>query len=128
MISKILFLTFFPFNQRDFKRFGIELLQENGFKVEVWDLTIILSPHLVRNYTLPDPINWSAHKVFKDKTYALNRLKDLSSEVFIISWLPYNRKLYSIYGAISRSDAKYAFSLANAQPPAKNEKLKELCL
>lgn len=116
MIRKILFLTISPFNQRDFKRFGIELLEKNGFDVEVWDLTNCLFPHIAKNYKHPDPINWTAHKVFEDKNYALKNLEDSSSDTFIIPLLPYNPKFYSVFKAISDSDAKHASFCANFQP------------
>ena len=83
MIRKIFFLTISTFNQRDFKRFGIELLEKNGFRVEVWDFTNILFPHIARNHKPPGPINWSGHKVFKDKQYALKNLEDLDSDTIL---------------------------------------------
>lgn len=120
MIKKIILLTVTPFNKRDFKRFGIELLMKNGFEVEVWNLTNILFPHYTRNYTLPDPINWSGHKIYDNKKYVLNKLEELSSDAFIIPFFLNNLKCYSIYKAISASDAKYASFMANALPSVKN--------
>ena len=126
MIRKIFFLTISTFNQRDFKRFGIELLEKNGFYVEVWDFTNILFPHIARNHKPPGPIDWSGHKVFKDKKHALKILEDLDSDTLIITFMPYNPKFYSIYKAISTSDAKYAPFCANAYPSGKAIKKKKL--
>lgn len=126
MIRKIIFLRISPFNQRDFKRFGIELLERNGFEVEVWDLTNTFYPHLAKTYKPPDQVNWLGHKVFEDKYYAIKNFKNLSSDVFIISFLPYNQKFYSIYKAISASNAKYASFCANFQPSVKMTKKGEL--
>jgi len=42
MIKKVIFLVEAPFNQRDFKRFGIETLMQAGFDVWVWDFTPFL--------------------------------------------------------------------------------------
>jgi len=39
MIKRIIFLVEMKFNFRDYQRFGIEILQQNGFSVEVWDMT-----------------------------------------------------------------------------------------
>jgi hypothetical protein len=122
MITKILFLTISSFNLRDFKRFGIELLENNGFEVEVWDLTNIFFPHIEKVYRPPDPVEWPFHRVFTDRNSALQNLEDLSSEVFIVSILPYNSRYYSFFKAISRSDAKYAPFCANTYPSVKGNK------
>lgn len=126
MINKILFLVSDPFNRRDFKRFGIELLQKNDFEVEVWDLSNILNPALVKNYTPPDPIDWSYCKVFNDNDYALNKLKNLSSDTFIINFIDYSLKSYYIYKAISVSQAEYAVFMANALPSVESSRKKRL--
>lgn len=117
MINKILFLVGEPFNQWYFEQFGIKLLLKNGFKVEVWDLSNILNPILVKNYAPPDSIDWSHCKVFDDKDHALNKIKNLSSDTFIISFIGYLPKSYCVYKAISVSQARYAVFMANALPP-----------
>jgi len=38
-ISKIIFLTISRFSQRDYERFGIDILKYNGFEVEVFDIS-----------------------------------------------------------------------------------------
>jgi len=122
MIKKMIFLTISPFNKRDFKRFGIELLMKNGFEVEVWDLTNILFPEVAKNYILPDPIRWSGCKVFPNKIYALNSLASLDCHTFIIPFFHYNKDFYHIYKAISISEAKYASFVAGVIPPAENKR------
>lgn len=119
MIKKILFLVISPFNKRDFKRFGIELLEKNGFKVEVWDLTNIYFAHIIKTHAPSDPINWSGLKVFEKKNDILSNFKNLRSDVFIISMLPFNPKFHSIYKGISSSDAGYASLSSNAYPSLK---------
>ena len=42
-ITKIIFFIEAHFNQRDYNRFGIPVLLENGFEVEVWDFTPFLT-------------------------------------------------------------------------------------
>lgn len=122
MIRKILFLVISPFNQRDFKRFGIELLEKNGFEVEVWDLTNFYFPQIIKTRASTNLINWSGLKVFENKNYVLNNLKNLRSDVLIISILPFNPKFYSIYKEISSSDARYASLCSNTYPTLKHDK------
>lgn len=116
MINKVLFLVSNPFNQRDFERFGIELLLENDFDVEVWDLSEVLSPLLVKHYKLPDPINWQHCKVFTNKKHALKELKNIPPDTFIINLIGYSLKSYWLYRALSASQAGYAVHMSNALP------------
>lgn len=116
MINKVLFLVSNPFNQRDFERFGIELLLENDFDVEVWNLSDVLSPLLVKHYKPPDPINWQHCKVFTNKKPALKELKNIPPDTFIINLIGYSLKSYWLYRALSASQAGYAVLMSNALP------------
>ena len=116
MIKTILFLVEDPFNQRDFQRFGVELLLENGFNVGVWDLSNILNPHLTKNYQPPDPIDWPGCKIFNNKKVALEKMRNLPSATFIINFISYSPKSYCVYRAISASQAEYAVFMAGAIP------------
>lgn len=122
MIKKILFLVNFPFSQRDFERYGIELLMENGFEVEIWDITDILHPDVRKNYVLHNPIDWQYYRIFSDKKEILNEIRSLSSETFIFANIHYTRERYPIYKAISRSNAKYAINLVNSLPYGDDKK------
>lgn len=105
-----------PFNQRDFERFGVELLLENGFNVGVWDLSNVLNPHLTKNYQPPDPIDWPGCKILSDKKVALEKIRNLPSTTFIINFISYSPKSYYVYRAISASQAEYAVFMAGAIP------------
>jgi hypothetical protein len=117
MIKKILFLV--PIDRRNFERFGIKLLQKEGFDVESWDLSSIIYPV---KYTPPDLIDWPNYKVFEDEDRLLNELKSLPPSTFVINFVDYSSKTIDIYRAISASKAKYAIFLANALPPAITKK------
>jgi len=117
MIRRILFLVNFPFSKRDFRRFGIELLMQNGFEVEVWDLTNILYPEVRKNYIFSDLIDWPHCKVFDDKKTALDKIRSLSPDTFIIVKFHYFQERHSLYKAVSDSKAEYAVVMSNAVPP-----------
>jgi len=57
-ITEIIFFIESPFNRRDYERFGIDLLKENGFQVRVWDFTPILYPEVYKRVKVPDPIDF----------------------------------------------------------------------
>lgn len=122
-INKLLFLVEIPFTKRYLKRFGIEILKKNGFEVEVCELSNILNPQLIKNYTPPDPIEVSYHTVFSNKYQAINKIKNLSSDTFIFSFVGYSLKSFWVYKAISASDADYAVLMADCYPsPTNSEK------
>lgn len=113
-----------PFNQRDFQRYGIELLLGNGFDVEVWDLSNILNPRLTKSYEPPDPIDWSGCRIFNDKKIALEKIRSLPSDTFIINLIGYTPKSFWEYRAISSSQAGYAVHVANALPSLEMDRKK----
>ncbi len=72
MINRIIFIVEIRFNLRNYRRFGIELLKQNGFKVEVWDATPILNPKLFRDYVPPDIFEYNELVLFT-KAEELNK-------------------------------------------------------
>jgi hypothetical protein len=46
----IIFLISQPLDDRNYERFGIEYLMNNGWKVEIWDLTPLLYPKVWENF------------------------------------------------------------------------------
>lgn len=115
MIERIIFLTEGYFSQRDYQRFGIETLQENGFRVEVWDITPILYAGYSRVYSVPD---YSGLSTFDDRHKAYEGLSNLTSSDFVVNFVSYYFKNLWVYSALCRSSAAYAVFCANAIPIA----------
>ncbi len=115
-IKRIIFLARATLNQRDFKRFGIELLQENGFQVEFWDGCPVLEPELFKAYVPPDPFVYSGLKTFnnKDKLYAA--LSALGNDDFVFDLINFDLKFLRVYRALTKSEANYAVLMTNALP------------
>lgn len=130
MIKKIIFLLEGYFSQRDYQRFGIEILRENGFRVEVWDLTPVLYTDYSRVYNMPD---YHGLSIFDDRQQAYERLSKLTSSDFVVNFISYYFGNLWVYSALSKSSASYAVFCANALPVAgefrlltKKEVLKDL--
>ena len=129
MIKRIIFLVVSPFNLRDYQRFGIEILQQNDFKVEVWDITPILLPIFYNSYTPPDSFDYEGLTLFSKKNELYSKISVLENSDFVINIIPYNFESLWIYRVLSKSEADYAVFMANALPSISNEKLKVLiCL
>ncbi|MCX5782672.1 MAG: hypothetical protein NT145_08280 [Elusimicrobia bacterium] len=114
MIKKVILLLESPFNKRDYKRFGIEILQQNGFKVEVWDLSPVFYPKM--NLIPPDPVEFHGLRIFKNKAEVNTALKELTSDDMIITWFVYPR-FFWLYKGISRSKARYSSMVLVSVPP-----------
>jgi hypothetical protein len=62
MFKKIIFLVDNIFGERDFRRFGIEEIKEEGFLVEIWSLYLIKDGNKKVNIELPDSCNFFQNK------------------------------------------------------------------
>lgn len=126
MIKRIIFLVTSPFNLRDYQRFGIEIFQQNNFKVEVWDITLILHPVFYNSYTPPDQFDYKGLTLFYERLELHNKISVLKNSDFVINIIPYNFKSLWIYRILSKSGADYAVFMANAVPSINHGKLKLL--
>lgn len=113
MIERIIFLLEGYFSQRDYQRFGIETLQENGFHVEIWDMTPVLYTRYSRSYSMPD---YPGLSIFDDRQQAYERLSKLTSSDFVVNFVSYYFGNLWVYSALSKSSASYAVFCANAVP------------
>jgi hypothetical protein len=126
MIKRIIFLVEGYFSERDYKRFGIETLRENGFHVEVWDVTPVLYDNYSRSYSMPD---YTDLRTFNDKQRAYKDLSNLNKSDFVVNFVSYYFWNLWVYSALSKSSASYAVFCANAVPIAKEiyiQKKKEI--
>lgn len=126
MIKRIIFFVVSPFNVRDYQRFGIEILQQNDFKVEVWDITPILLPIFYKSYIPPDSFDYEGLTLFSKKLELYNKIAVLKDSDFVINIIPYNLKSLWIYKVLSKSGADYAVFMANAIPSIYHGKSKLL--
>lgn len=108
MIKRAIFLVENRFYAQDYKRFGIELLQGNGFQVEVWDLALLLNPQLSRAKAASDLSDFNGLTVFSSIKEACDSLSNLSDADFVINFINYRPQTLKIYKALSRSLADYA--------------------
>lgn len=116
MIKKIVFLLNYPFDWRDYDRFGIEILKDNGFSVEVYDLSNIYHPEITKYIKATQTPIFEEHYILSDKAEAILYLKELNHSYFIINLIFYNLKSFPIYKIISRRNLKYAVFSANTMP------------
>lgn len=119
MTKKIVFFTHSPFCKRDYDRFGIDLLKQNGFAVEVWEFTPFMYPRVFAEYQAPDPIAFKQHRLFMTKKEALSAIAALPKDCYIIVLFGYYLASFSIYRAIAKNNLRYALITALAIPASR---------
>jgi len=122
VIKKIIFFVGVSFSQRDFDRFGIELLETNDFEVEIWEFTPIINYHGYKELSIKNCVRFKQHKFLFSKTQARTEMSKLDKETFVICFIPYPNFVYHM---ISQYKINYAIFLANALP-VKREKMMSL--
>ena len=122
MINKILFFTNYPFTQRDYVRFGIDILTQNGFNIEIWDFTPILRSHVIDAVEIFDSINIKHYHQFLCLHDAKHAIGKLNPSCFIVNLINYDLKSFSIYRVISDTKLPYCVLTALALPLPINKK------
>jgi hypothetical protein len=113
---KVIFLIESPFNERDYNRFGIGVLQKNGFEVEVWDFTAFLNPERHRSARVPDLSHYAGYHQFLTQSEALIAISELTQLCLLVSLVGYRYGSFPIYRAISKFKLRYCIVLTNSSP------------
>ena len=122
MEKKILFFFSEQFTETYYNKFGIDLLQKNGFVVEIWDLSTAMHPSVQKKYVAPDLMNIPNCIRFTDAKEALERIKNLPEGTFVFFISGYTYYSYLFYKALSDSKATYGVFSADAIAPLLNGK------
>jgi len=121
-LNKIVFFIEAHFNKRDYDRFGIETLIQNGFEVEVWDFTPFLTLGAYQKTKPPDPIDWGKIFSFKSKKKALSAISNLSQSCFVIPNIHYNLKTFSIFRMLSKKNIPFSSMVQSTVLPVSTAK------
>jgi hypothetical protein len=115
-IKHIVYLIEYPFNRRDYDRYGFELLKANGFDIEVWDFTPFLKPQVNNKDIVPDPINFDRHSQFNSMKEACTALKSLHSGTMIICLITLNVSSNPLFRAMTESCLPYCILIGSRYP------------
>lgn len=117
-IQKIVVLTAYPFNQRDYDRFGIELLRSNGLTVEIWDITSCLHKNIKDQLAKEETSNFKGLQIFKEKGDIVSAISSLDKECIINCFIEYSLRTFFIFRAISKQQINYSvFGMASFPNP-----------
>ncbi|HSP16244.1 MAG TPA: hypothetical protein VLV78_15965 [Thermoanaerobaculia bacterium] len=117
MIRHVIYLVEQPLDQRNFDRFGIQTLLDNGFDVSVIDCTQFRFPRV--NPATPiiqtrRPIRTMA---CTSESQALTAISQMAAGTFVVNLLGYCPETYPVYKALSKMRVPYGVDVLNALPP-----------
>jgi hypothetical protein len=130
-INKIIVITAYPFNQRDYDRFGIEILRTNGLNVEIWDITSCLDKNLKDQLVVENSINFENLIIFEEKSDIVNAISSLSKDGIINCFIEYSLRTFFIFRAISKYNINYCvFGMVSFPSPyvVKNNYIERIIL
>ncbi len=113
-VRKIIILASSPFNARDEKRFGVKILKENGYEVEVWDLSPFLNAERFKDINRADETNLSQCRVFMNYTDSILAIRQLPRDhCLVISCLNHSYESYPIIRALTKCKLPYCKIIYN---------------
>jgi hypothetical protein len=115
-ITKIVFLHEGHFSRTYYEMFGIKILEDNGFKVEVWNFMPFLKNVDFQEATPPDPIAWDGYHVFQTKKEANKAISSVMPTSLVICGLHYSFETYTFYRALTKRKIIFCSNLAMALP------------
>ncbi|ABE52496.1 hypothetical protein [Methanococcoides burtonii] len=120
-IKKLIYLLETPMNERDYKRFGIEILQQNGYEIQFWDVTPIVCPEDYET-KLNEPICLEDCILFTSLDDLKVTVSNLDSNYYIICLIAYRLKSFSVYNVLSKTKLAYCVAMNNALPSAEHKR------
>ncbi len=104
-----------PFSKRDYDRFGVDLLQNRGFKITFLDLTGLINPRYSNEKKIEN--NMDFKNVIKIKAYRdVFKFFKENPHVFGISLFQYSINNFEFFRIMKKFNIKYAGYLANYIP------------
>lgn len=117
MIKKIIFFLDQTLSQRNYDRFGFDILKSNGFEVSVLDFTPYLCPDLYKWEIVNEKqVEFEEIFLIHDPETAIDKISNISSDTLAIVLLSFDSKTAFIFRALSERNAKYAVSISDAFP------------
>ena len=118
MIKKIVFFSFSPIVKKlHYKRFGVEILKDNGFEVWVFDFSPIVFPALHNNVIHRiEKIISEDYFLFHDEKKAIQAIHELGEDCFVVIMGYYQLQTFKIYRALCKANIPYAAWQTSANP------------
>jgi len=116
VITRVVYIVDYPFNARDYDRYGIETMRAQGFDVEVWDLSALLLPGLRADALGPSPMTPPALRRFDSRDDVIAAIRTLTSADYVFCLPGYRRATAFLFRVLSKARAPWALMANTALP------------
>ena len=117
MKPRLVILVESYFQERDYQRFGISILQANGLAVEVWEVFRSWRRKYAVSYRPPDPAIFTGLRHFFKTTDVIRELQALRPQDTVLVVMSERWETYAIYRQLARQNAYYGSILISAVNP-----------
>ena len=115
-IQEIIIFVESKFSLRDYNRFGIDILSNNGFHVSVWDFT-----NALHDITVNENIDFENYNLdlieYSNISDILNQMESIKLTTLIINFVSYNIKTIPIYNLIRNKKLNYCRTEYSEEKP-----------
>lgn len=116
-IKRIIFFIEHKFTRRDYKRFGIEILEKNGYEVLVWDFTLFIHENILNLYSPNDACEYPNWTSINSENSALKNIDLLSDEDIVVAFGFHNNyKKRKIFQKLTTKNIAYGVNNQNSLP------------
>lgn len=123
MYKKIIYLIEYPFDSRDYDRFGVNIFEGAGFSLEVWDLVKIVRPVSLHKFLdSQNKLLWNKIRTFVSIKELYSAMVELSHDTIFISLLHYSIDSLPVYRILTKLKFRYCVYLATPVRTLSNKK------
>jgi len=124
-MKNIYFFVESIFNKRDYRRFGIDILNNKGHCVEVVDFSPLLRPKYFNNYSPPDPISYPSHYYIHTKNDFIKFSANIDNQSKILLLISYKEKSEFIYNYIINNNLIFGYLCLGSIPTVRKINVKK---
>jgi hypothetical protein len=107
---KIVYLVESKFCQRDYDRFGLDVIFRRGYKdIEVWDFSCCFRYDYFKSFTPVDMLSGENYISISDKNFAMQLLQAQSSNTVFICLIGISAKCSYIFNYLNKKQHLYGF-------------------
>ena len=107
-MSNVVVIVESPFDARDYKRYGVDALIEQGCSVHVFDCTPMLNPQLYDAQMLGKIRKNYIHHVISDRDTFIGHLTEINGHLTAIALIQFRLLSYKVFRILSRYNIEYS--------------------
>ncbi len=118
-INRIIFIKDTLFTKRDYDRFGVALLQKNGFSVDIWEITPVLHQEILGRLDISQRVTCENFTLFSDIKSLKDAINSLDRSTIVHLLIPFTYQTLPIFFALSKKGIYTSTTSLGAVPVPK---------